>query len=232
MSSSAKAAVCPSSDQVYASNGAAFQLRRPPGGEPLHILAIGSSSTEGVGASGPTHAYPARLEARLKADGVIAADVKNAGIGGEIAETTLKRLDAALATRWPQLVIWQVGTNDALTGVPVGQLSALIQKGIAETRAAGDQIVLIDPQLTLLPMKSPAYQPYAETVDAAGAEAHTPVIKRYQSMRRLAEQGAVAPLISGDGLHMSDFGYDCLAGALAKVIDNAAKVSGSLSAQR
>jgi lysophospholipase L1-like esterase len=202
------------------------------GGGALHILAIGSSSTQGVGASSATQAYPARLEARLNAGGEIVADVKNAGIGGEIAGTTLQRLKSALATHWPQLVIWQVGTNDALTGVPLGQLSALIQQGIAATRAAGDQIVLIDPQLTLMASKSTAYQPYAEAVDAVGAAAHAPVIKRYDSMQRLAEQGAVAPLISGDGLHMSDFGYDCLAGALAKVIDNAAKPAAAISARR
>jgi acyl-CoA thioesterase-1 len=210
-------------DQAYASNGSTVELRRPPSGEPLHILAIGSSSTEGVGASSATHAYPARLEARLNADGAIVADVTNAGVGGEIAATTLKRLQAALATHWPQLVIWQVGTNDALTGVPIGQMSALIKQGIAATRAAGDQIVLIDPQLTLMASKSPAYPPYAEAVDLVGAAQHTPVIKRYASMLGLAEQGAVAPLISRDGLHMSDFGYDCLAGALAKVIDDAAR---------
>ena len=172
------------------------------------------------------------MEARLNADGAIAVDVANAGIGGEIAETTLKRLKAQLATHWPQLVLWQVGTNDALTGVPVGQLTALIQQGVAAARAAGDQIVLIDPQLTLLASESPTYEPYAEAVDAVGAAQHTPVIKRYASMLRLAKQGAVAPLISHDGLHMSDFGYDCLASELAKVIDEAAKNAASVSAQR
>jgi lysophospholipase L1-like esterase len=224
--------VCPSVDQVYAANGANLELRPPVGDSALHILAIGSSSTEGVGASSATHAYPARLAARLKDGGDLIADVENAGIGGEIAETTLRRLKAALATHWPKLVIWQVGTNDALTGVPIGQLGALIQQGIAATRAAGDQIVLVDPQLTLLGANGAGVRTYAEIVDAIGAAAHAPVFRRYAPMLRLAEQGSVAPLISRDGLHMSDLGYDCLAGALAKVIDDAAKSPASGSPLR
>src|SRR5262245_9140315 len=36
------------------------------GGHPLHVIAFGSSSTQGVGASSPDHTYPARLEAELR----------------------------------------------------------------------------------------------------------------------------------------------------------------------
>ena len=36
-------------------------------GRPLTIVALGSSSTEGAGASGPQASYPARLEALLRA---------------------------------------------------------------------------------------------------------------------------------------------------------------------
>jgi lysophospholipase L1-like esterase len=208
---------------VYSANGAGLDLRPSAANQPLHILAIGSSSTQGVGASSPAHAYPERLEARLDAGGDIAADVENSGIGGEVAVTTLARLKAALATHWPRLVIWQVGTNDALTGVPIGQLGALIQQGIAATRAAGDQIVLVDPQFSLPASGAARIRPYAELVDAVGAAAHAPVFQRYAPMLSLAEKGSVAPLISGDGLHMSDLGYDCLAGTIAKVIDEAAK---------
>jgi len=51
-------------------------------------------------------------------------------------------------------------------------------------------------------------------------------------MHNLAGQGEVAPLVSAEGLHMSDLGFDCLAEAMAKVIDDAAKAPGSLTARR
>jgi len=54
----------------------------------LDILAIGSSSTEGVGASSPAHAYPAVLADDLAHEKQAAA-VRNAGVGGELAGTTL-----------------------------------------------------------------------------------------------------------------------------------------------
>ena len=72
----------------------------------LDILAIGSSSTEGVGASSPANAYPARLKEELARESGIAADVKNAGVGGELAAKTLQRLKRALKVGWAELVIW------------------------------------------------------------------------------------------------------------------------------
>jgi len=74
------------------------------------------------------------------------AEVENCGSGGEVAATTLGRLKAELATRWPQLVIWQVGANDPLTGVPIAELGAKIEQGRPAKPAAGDQIVRADAQ--------------------------------------------------------------------------------------
>ncbi len=61
---------------------------------PLRIVAFGSSSTEGIGASSPTKAYPARLQPTCapKLHG-IDVTVVNRGIGGEHVDDMLKRLD-------------------------------------------------------------------------------------------------------------------------------------------
>ncbi|GMA73982.1 hypothetical protein GCM10025880_03990 [Methylorubrum aminovorans] len=65
-------------------------------GGPLTIIAFGSSSTEGIGASHPAAAYPARLEAGLRRalphlGGRVT--VTNRGIGGEAVDEMLARLD-------------------------------------------------------------------------------------------------------------------------------------------
>src|ERR1044072_2872158 len=55
-------------------------------GKPLKIVAIGSSSTSGAGASSRNATYPARLEAELKAQlPGLPITVLNKGIGGEEA---------------------------------------------------------------------------------------------------------------------------------------------------
>ena len=116
-SASAEEATCPSDRTEFEANGAALAFPKGGAGRPLDILAIGSSSTEGIGASSPANAYPARLEDELAKQDGIDAEVKNAGIAGELAAKTLQRLRSALKSGWAQLVIWQVGTNDAIVGV-------------------------------------------------------------------------------------------------------------------
>lgn len=70
------------------------------------IVALGSSSTQGVMASDPAHTYPAALQAALnRAMPAAHFAVLNRGIGGQDAPEELKRLDADVIAVHPQLVI-------------------------------------------------------------------------------------------------------------------------------
>src|SRR5690349_18464577 len=94
---------------------AALQGRRT-----IRVLAIGSSSTAGVGPSSPTKTYPAQLEAILESTfRGLDVVITNAGVSGELAAVTAERLKREVATQQRDLVIWQIGTNDALARVPV-----------------------------------------------------------------------------------------------------------------
>jgi len=213
---------CPPREAPTVDDGAALRLDSGASHKPLHILAIGSSSTEGVGATEYDKSYPARLYSDLTADGWTRVEVHNAGISGEVAEKTLVRLEAALAGRWPQLVIWQVGTNDALTGVDENRFRATVEEGARAAREAGAPIVLIDPQYTLRERASPRLGRYAAIVDQIAEEQRAPVVQRYASMLVLENSNLLAPMLAKDGLHMSDLGYDCLAWSLANLIEYAA----------
>jgi lysophospholipase L1-like esterase len=87
--------------------------------QPIVIVAFGSSSTEGRGASSPAATYPSRLLADLTAElprqRVI---VINQGIGGDDADDMALRLPTVIAER-PDLIIWQTGSNDPLRNVPL-----------------------------------------------------------------------------------------------------------------
>src|ERR1044071_4669859 len=79
-------------------------------GLPLKIVAIGSSSTFGTGASSPAASYPGRLEAELKAKlPGLPITVLNKGIGGEEANQMVARFDADVIDESPDLVLWQLG---------------------------------------------------------------------------------------------------------------------------
>jgi acyl-CoA thioesterase-1 len=76
---------------------------------PLRIVAIGASNTQGwyVGKQG---AYPAKLQALLKAKG-IDAQVINAGVPFDTTAGMLKRIDSDVPTG-TDIVILQPGAND------------------------------------------------------------------------------------------------------------------------
>ncbi len=222
---SAQDVSCPSETDAFETNGATLAFPKVRVGLPRDILAIGSSSTEGIGASSPANAYPARLEQELEKRTGVDFDVKNAGIGGELAAKTLERLKSALKSGWARLVIWQVGTNDAIVGVDEALFRATVNAGIAAARAAGVPMVLIGPQFALKIPDPDRYARFVKMVDDIGAADHVPVLSRYTMMKSWDAKGAKALglLLSGDGLHMSDLGYRCLAHALAEAIEDAAE---------
>lgn len=86
-------------------------LAAPAGGQAtaLNIVAIGASNTSGWGV-GTAGAYPARLEALLRAKGYD-AHVTNAGVPFETTAGMLDRIDADVPDG-TQIVILQPGAND------------------------------------------------------------------------------------------------------------------------
>jgi lysophospholipase L1-like esterase len=214
----ADAPTCPATaPTAFAENGAVVPLAESHDGRPLKILAIGSSSTLGVGASSPDAAYPAQLEARLSRDWGVSADVVNAGVGGETSDTTLKRLVAALAGTPPDLVVWQVGTNDAVGGVDPEAFRANLAAGVAAARARRVPIVLVDPQFYFGIKNLARFQQYVTIIAEVGAAKRVPVFSRFAMMKAWAAKSAATlrAALAPDGFHMDDEGYACFARALA-----------------
>jgi len=189
-------------------------------GKPLTIIAFGSSSTEGAGASSPALTYPAQLEARLRAalPGV-ALRVLNRGIGGQEVHEMLARLQADVLSWQPQLVIWQAGANAVLRGMDPGVFRAALAGGLARLQAAGADVVLMDSQRAPRILASPRFESFDATLRDLAATQHLPLFSRAGLMRTWAEAGAPASAMIGpDGLHHTDRGYRCLAAALAESI--------------
>ena len=183
----------------------------------VDILAIGSSSTQGVGASAPNFTYPAQLEVDLAAALAQKVVVKNAGIGGETVAATLARLNSLLKQDKPDLVIWQVGTNDAVRGDDEAAFRAEMEEGVGMARKAGVPLILLDQQYFPAIKDAARYERFVRIVHEVGAEYHDPVFPRYALMK---EWGAESPsllreMLWRDGFHMSDRGYGCLARDLA-----------------
>jgi lysophospholipase L1-like esterase len=189
--------------------------RKLAAGEPVVIVAFGSSSTQGFGSTAPEFTYPNRLLAQLKRQYPTAdITVINRGKGGEDAPEMMKRLQSAVLDMKPDLVIWQVGTNAVLRDLDPSETGKLVEEGIARIQDAGSDVVLVDPQY------SPAITRRAESagrmVDLLRRIAllrHTGIFPRFEVMRDWHEKQAipVEGFVTADGLHMNDWGYACFA---------------------
>lgn len=192
----------------------------------IRIVAFGSSSTEGAGASSPATAYPALLEQDLEARLQIDArsrrqiTVINRGRGGDDSEAMALRLARDVLAERPDLVIWQTGSNDPLRGVPVARFSELTRQGVRAIRATGADVILMDQQWCQRLSGADNAAAYGEALHALAAELGVPVIKRHALMKSWAARGLLTPtqMIGPDGLHMTDAGYHQLAKSAAAQI--------------
>ena len=204
-----------------------------PGRPVFRIVALGSSSTQGTGASSPAMSYPAQLQRLFDATfhGRPAVTVLNRGVAGEDIDDMEKRLGADVLALHPDLVIWQAGSNDPLRGVPFDRFKAELRRGIAAIRAAGAEVMLMEPQWSPVITRADAKSRFVDAVRAVAAEDHVGVVRRFALMRRWMDDGVVAAseLVGPDGLHMTDRGYELLARA---VLDQVAAESAAFRDRR
>jgi lysophospholipase L1-like esterase len=185
-------------------------------GKPVVIVAFGSSSTAGYGASSPDFNYPNRLAAQLRRQYPGAnITVINAGVGGEDAPEMMKRLQTEVIDVHPDLVIWQVGTNAVLRNLDPGDTAKMVEDGITRIQNAGDaDVVLVDPQYS--PQVTQRPESAGKMVKLLGKVAelrHVGIFPRFEVMRDWHEKQAipVESFVIADGLHMNDWGYACFA---------------------
>jgi acyl-CoA thioesterase I len=194
-------------------------------GEALTIVAVGSSSTQGSGASAPGLSYPSRLEAEIKDRfPAIGIRVINRGKGGEDVAEELARLDRDVIAGRPDLVIWQVGTNAVLRRDDLAADRELIERGVAQLKQSGSDVVLMDLQYAPRVIARPAYAEMEQLIANAAKNGQVGLFRRFEMMLHWqAAQPADAPrmaeaMIGPDGLHMTDRGYFCLAANLAEAL--------------
>jgi acyl-CoA thioesterase I len=191
----------------------------------LVIVALGSSSTAGAGASSADAAYPNRLAAELRERyGRASITVLNRGVNGEDVREMLVRLDADVISHNPDLVIWQLGTNWLLQDESLTVFEALVRDGINRLGMIEADIVLIDPQFAPEVMAKPDLPALVRLLSDIGKEFSINVFRRYASMRYWREVAGIPfeTFIAEDGLHMNDWGYDRMAKLLAGAIAQAA----------
>jgi acyl-CoA thioesterase I len=186
---------------------------------PLRVLAIGSSSTVGVGASSPRATYPVRLESDL--EGFLKGfDVEMfvRGVNGEVAHQAADRIRDEVATLKPDLVVWQVGTNDALARVDIDDFADRLAATLDWLARHRIDVVLIDPQYIDKMADDSSYLAIVERIAVVARSKRVLLVHRYMAMADLAHRSGTATIMSPDKLHLNDLGYRCMAEYAARTI--------------
>jgi len=198
--------------------------RRIAAGEPVTIVALGSSTTVGYGTTSLAYTYPNRLAEQLRRkypDSDIT--IINRGMGGQDTKEMMARLQSSVISANPDLVIWQLGTNTVIRGTDseIAETTALMEDGISRLQANGVDVVLIDPQYVpaVNEKKENAGRMVKIIADVAKLK-NIAVFPRFEVMRQWHEDEKMPfdSFVIRDGLHMNDWGYACFAQLLGDTI--------------
>jgi acyl-CoA thioesterase-1 len=219
-------------DRCHASGGvASFTASLPhvaarlEAGEPVTIVALGSSSTLGTGATRPEYSYPSRLAVELHQRFGAEVRVLNQGVGGDAMGAMLGRIKRDVVAVHPDLVVWQVGTNDVLHDDDAAASAAVLRDGVQRLKTAGIDVILMDIQYAPEVLAHEGYHDMLHAIAAVGIAEGVPVFRRFQVMQSWDETGVmpVRAALADDRLHMNDRSYGCLARLLADGIATAAR---------
>lgn len=113
--------------------------------QPPLILVVGDSISAEYGLRRDT-GWVKLLEQRL-AEAKLSATVVNASISGDTTSGGRSRLPALLTRHHPNLVILELGANDALRGLPVSETSVNLKAMAQASKLAGARVVIVGIQV-------------------------------------------------------------------------------------
>jgi lysophospholipase L1-like esterase len=193
---------------------------------PITIVAIGSSSTAGAGASSTAKNYPSQLAVELKRlFPTHSITVLNRGVNGEEVDDMLKRFDKDVLAAKPDLVLWQLGTNSVIRDQMFTDQGAAIRDGLKKIRAIDADVVLIDPQFAPKVIVKADAEQMVELIATTAKVENVDLFRRFDVMKSWREDDRMAfeSFVSPDGLHMNDWSYACMAKGLSVAIAEAAQ---------
>jgi acyl-CoA thioesterase-1 len=179
-------------------------------GAPRRIVFLGDSLTAGLGLP-REQSTPWLIQERLTAEGY-PYEVVNAGVSGDTSAGGLSRLDWSLDGDVEVLVI-ELGANDGLRGLPVGQMKRNLDEII--TRAKARNITVILTGMEAPPNYGPLYTAEFRQVFRDLADAHDVVFVPFY----LDGVAGIPALNNSDGIHPNAEGARIIAGTIWRSLE-------------
>jgi acyl-CoA thioesterase-1 len=177
----------------------------------VRIVFLGDSIAAGYGLA-EHEAFPAVTGELLRASGRD-VQVVNAGVSGDTSAGGLRRLDWILRQE-PEIVVVELGGNDALRGQPLESVEANLREIVRRSRGGGARVVLLgmDIPTNYGPVYGGAFSEMFERVAIDEQAVFVPAFIR--------EVGLEPELMQADGLHPTARGQRRLAENLAPYLEN------------
>jgi acyl-CoA thioesterase-1 len=176
---------------------------------PVTILALGDSLTAGYGLP-PEEAFPVKLEAALRAEG-LDVTILNGGVSGDTAADGAARLDWALDDR-VNAVIVELGANDALRGLPPEETERSLDQVMAALARRGLPVLIAGMEAPR--NLGPAYAAKFDPIYRRLAEKYGALLYPF-----FLEGVAADPALNqGDGLHPNPKGVAVIVQRMAPLV--------------
>jgi len=191
---------------------AALQQRKQ-----IKILAIGATfaARRRHARGGHTEEIRQILQQAVKGLNVV---MINRGVSGELSAQAAPRIKNEVALTEPDLVLWQVGTNDALAYVPLDDLEETIVDTLRWLKEHKVDVVLVGLQYVDLMEQDQNYRAVRELLRKIAAQENVMIVRRYEAQRLLQQAEKSGGGLIPDEFERSEAGYVCLAQYMARAI--------------
>jgi lysophospholipase L1-like esterase len=182
----------------------------------LRILTMGAAPGRVTARGGGyTELIEAMLENALKGVDVV---MINRGVSGELAANAVQRMKNEVALDEPDLVLWQVGTNDALAYVGADEFAATIKDQIGWLKAHKVDVVLVGLQFAPQMLRDSHYIEIRDTLRRVAVQENVIVVRFFEAMQIVEQAAREGAIPVADEFERSEAGYNCLAQYVARAI--------------
>ena len=183
----------------------------------IKILTIGASGSGGREAS--DNSYTAIIEGILeKTIPGLDVQIVNKGISGELASDAAERLRTQVALVKPDLVLWQLGTHDALRQVPVEEFTTTVSETLSWLQRHNIDVVIVGLHYLRRLANDPHYQAIRAALTRIAEEQKVLRIGRYEAMQVIEQSRNTDGKTPPNEFSLTEAGYSCLAEYVVRAV--------------
>jgi acyl-CoA thioesterase I len=182
----------------------------------INIMAIGSTSASLRGpVSGDRFAALERfLEAMFKG---LDVEIMHRGVSGELAVNAAERISTEAVLAKADVVLWQLGTSDALAQIPVDDFKAAVTQAISWLKNHNIDVILVGMRYTMSMTKDQHYQAIRQTILDIAREQNVLRVGLYEAEETLEKIRSKQGIVLSE-IEATDSDYTCVAESLARSI--------------